>query len=149
MAQGVVGRAPDDVSSTGAAGDAEARPSNAGEPAEERAVARALSTVTPSGVPALAVRELGVQYNLRFTKKTTLRASFTNLLHREHGDRRFWALRNATFTVNRGESVGVIGPNGAGKSTLLLVLAGIITPSEGLVEVNGHISTLLSLQAGF
>ena len=54
-----------------------------------------------------------------------------------------------TFTVNRGESVGVIGPNGAGKSTLLLVLAGIITPSEGVVEVNGHISTLLSLQAGF
>jgi homopolymeric O-antigen transport system ATP-binding protein len=149
VAQGVVGRAPDDVSSAGPAGHDEAPPSNAGDPGEERAVARAASAVTSSGVPALAVRDLGVQYNLRFTKKTTLRASFTNLLNREHGDRRFWALRNATFTVNRGESVGVIGPNGAGKSTLLLVLAGIITPSEGLVEVNGHISTLLSLQAGF
>jgi ABC-type polysaccharide/polyol phosphate transport system ATPase subunit len=149
MAHGVVGSAPDDVRSTGSAGPDEARPSNAEEPGEERAVARGASPVIPSEVPALAVRDLGVQYNLRFTKKTTLRASFTNLLNREHGDRRFWALRNATFTVNRGESVGVIGPNGAGKSTLLLVLAGIITPSEGLVEVNGHISTLLSLQAGF
>ena len=55
----------------------------------------------------------------------------------------------ASFTVRRGESIGVIGPNGAGKSTLLLVLAGIITPSEGQVEVDGHISTLLSLSAGF
>jgi ABC-2 type transport system ATP-binding protein len=98
---------------------------------------------------ALGVRDLGVQYNLRFTKKTKVRTSFTNLFRREKGDRHFWALRNTTFTVKRGESVGVIGPNGAGKSTLLLVLAGIITPSEGVVEVNGHISTLLSLAAGF
>ncbi len=99
--------------------------------------------------PALQVQDLGVQYNLRFTRKTKLRTSFANMLHREKGDRRFWALRGASFTVRRGESVGVIGPNGAGKSTLLLVLAGIITPSEGVVEVDGHISTLLSLAAGF
>ncbi len=103
----------------------------------------------PGQPAALRVEDLGVQYNLRFTKKTRLRTSFANMLRREKGDRRFWALRNAGFTVNQGESVGVIGPNGAGKSTLLLVLAGIITPSEGFVEVNGHISTLLSLQAGF
>ncbi len=72
-----------------------------------------------------------------------------NILHREKGERKFWALRNTSFTVRKGESIGVIGPNGAGKSTLLLVLAGIITPSEGQVEVDGHISTLLSLAAGF
>jgi ABC-2 type transport system ATP-binding protein len=101
------------------------------------------------GPIALQVEDLGVEYNLRFTKKTKLRTSFINILHREKGDRKFWALRNASFTVRKGESVGVIGPNGAGKSTLLLVLAGIITPSEGQVEVDGHISTLLSLAAGF
>jgi ABC-type polysaccharide/polyol phosphate transport system ATPase subunit len=107
--------------------------------------------VDPGAIPqtALSVRDLGVQYNLRFTKKTKVRTSFANMFRREKGDRHFWALRNASFTVQRGESVGVIGPNGAGKSTLLLVLAGIITPSEGVVEVDGHISTLLSLQAGF
>ena len=95
------------------------------------------------------VDDLGVKYNLRFTKKTKMRTSFANMLQREKGDKTFWALRHICFELKRGESLGVIGPNGAGKSTLLLVLAGIITPSEGVVEVNGHISTLLSLAAGF
>ncbi len=98
---------------------------------------------------ALAVQNLGVKYNLRFTRKTKVRTTFQNMFHRTKGERHFWALRNTSFTVKRGELVGVIGPNGAGKSTLLLVLAGIITPSEGVVEVDGHISTLLSLAAGF
>jgi ABC-type polysaccharide/polyol phosphate transport system ATPase subunit len=53
------------------------------------------------------------------------------------------------FTVRRGEAVGIVGPNGSGKSTLLLALAGILQPSEGVVEVSGHVSTLLSLNAGF
>ncbi len=110
------------------------------------AIARSIDQVAP---PALAVRDLGVQYNLRFGKNTRMRTSFRNALQRRGSAKTFWALRNATFSVRRGESVGVVGPNGAGKSTLLLVLAGIITPSEGVVEVNGHISTLLSLQAGF
>ena len=108
-----------------------------------------VGSTTPEAPAALVVRDLGVQYNLRFTKDTRLRKSFRSLLRRADGDKRFWALRHAEFTVRRGESVGVIGPNGAGKSTLLLALAGIITPSEGVIEVNGHISTLLSLQAGF
>jgi ABC-2 type transport system ATP-binding protein len=95
------------------------------------------------------VRGLGVKYSLRFTRKTTVRGTFTKLLHRDRGDKAFWALRNVGFQLARGESLGVIGPNGAGKSTLLLVLAGIIQPSEGSVDINGHISALLSLSAGF
>ena len=98
---------------------------------------------------ALDVDDLGVKYSLHFTKKTTMRTTFARLTQRGKGEMSFWALRNCSFKVRQGESVGVIGPNGAGKSTLLLVLAGIIQPSEGVVTSNGHISTLLSLQAGF
>jgi ABC-2 type transport system ATP-binding protein len=103
----------------------------------------------PTGDLAIDVREVGVRYNLHYTRKTKLRTTFAHLLRPGRARGHFWALRNVTFTVQRGESVGVIGPNGSGKSTLLLVLAGIIQPSEGVVEVSGHVSTLLSLQAGF
>ena len=80
-------------------------------------------------------------------KKTTLQRSFVNLFRHEAADD-FWALRDVSFKLVHGESLAVIGPNGAGKSTLLQVLAGIIAPSEGSVEVNGLISSLLTLGAG-
>jgi ABC-2 type transport system ATP-binding protein len=105
--------------------------------------------IDPSAPVAIDVRDLGVRYSLRFTRRTTLRRSFTNLLTRNTGEQSFWALRNVGFRLVNGESLAVIGPNGAGKSTLLQVLAGIITPSEGVVDIQGHISSLLTLGAGF
>ena len=98
---------------------------------------------------AIDVHDLGVRYSLRFTRKTTLRESFTRAMKRESGEKSFWALRNLDLRVVHGESLAVIGPNGAGKSTLLQVLAGIITPSEGSVDVFGNVSSLLTLGAGF
>jgi ABC-type polysaccharide/polyol phosphate transport system ATPase subunit len=97
---------------------------------------------------AISARNLGIQYVLRFTRKTTVRQTVSNLVLRRP-PKRFWALRNVTFELSHGESLGVIGPNGAGKSTLLQVLAGIMRPSEGSVEVRGRISGLLGLGAGF
>jgi ABC-type polysaccharide/polyol phosphate transport system ATPase subunit len=116
-------------------------------PAQETAAARDAARFGATRFP-IDVRDLGVQYSLRFTRKTKIRTSFANLL-RGPGKGTFWALRNVTFRVEHGESLGVIGPNGAGKSTLLQVIAGIIQPSEGVVEVTGHISAMLHLQAGF
>jgi ABC-type polysaccharide/polyol phosphate transport system ATPase subunit len=98
---------------------------------------------------AIDVQDLGVRYSLRFTRKTTVRESFKNLLKRPDGPTSFWALRDVTFRVTHGESLAVIGPNGAGKSTLLQVLAGILSPNEGSVDVIGNISSLLTLGAGF
>ena len=104
----------------------------------------------PTGEMALRATNLGIRYNLNLTKKAKLQTSFASLLDpRRRRKGHFWALRGVNLTVDRGEAVGVIGPNGSGKSTLLLALAGIIQPSEGIVEAHGHVSTLLSLQAGF
>jgi ABC-type polysaccharide/polyol phosphate transport system ATPase subunit len=103
----------------------------------------------PRGTWAIDVHDLGVQYSLRFTRKTTMRDTFIGLQRRENGPSRFWALHHVTFRVDHGEVLAVIGPNGAGKSTLLQTLAGIILPSEGVVEVRGHISALMTLGAGF
>jgi len=98
---------------------------------------------------AIRVEDLGVKYSLRFTRKTTLHRTFIDLLRGAGPSEAFWALRNVDFQVRHGESLAVIGPNGAGKSTLLQVLAGILTPSEGVVDVNGQVSSLLTLGAGF
>jgi len=103
-----------------------------------------------AGAPTVIdVRDLGVRYSLRLTKKNTVRQSFANLLRQREGPSSFWALRSVTFKLIKGESLAVIGPNGAGKSTLLQALAGIITPSEGQIDVLGQISSLLTLGAGF
>lgn len=62
---------------------------------------------------------------------------------------RIVALENVSFEIGRGETVGLVGPNGAGKSTVLALIAGVLKPQSGLVEVRGQIAPLLELGAGF
>jgi ABC-type polysaccharide/polyol phosphate transport system ATPase subunit len=71
------------------------------------------------------------------------------MLRRSSDKTQFWALKDINLRLVHGESLGVIGPNGAGKSTLLQVLAGIIEPNRGVVDVYGHVSSLLTLGVGF
>ncbi|OGE14944.1 hypothetical protein A3F00_04195 [Candidatus Daviesbacteria bacterium RIFCSPHIGHO2_12_FULL_37_11] len=61
----------------------------------------------------------------------------------------FWALKNIDFKISKGESVGIIGVNGSGKSTILKLIAGVLTPTRGEVEVIGRIGPLIELGAGF
>ena len=71
------------------------------------------------------------------------------LLFRKESSREIWALRDVSFSIAKGEAVGIVGENGAGKSTLLSIISGIAKPSAGAVSVNGKLASLLELGVGF
>lgn len=68
---------------------------------------------------------------------------------RELQEREFWALKDVSFQVKRGEILGIIGANGSGKSTILKLLSGILRPNKGKIRVNGRLSALIEVSAGF
>lgn len=99
--------------------------------------------------PVIHVCDVGVRYTVYKSRRRNLReALFRSMLRRDEKID-LWALKDVSFEVARGESLGVIGANGAGKSTLCLLLSQIMTPTEGKVNVRGHVSALLTLGAGF
>jgi ABC-type polysaccharide/polyol phosphate transport system ATPase subunit len=75
---------------------------------------------------------------------------FVNIFDKEaRGKRQFWALRDISFSIKAGETVGILGPNGSGKSTILKLISRIIDPTKGVITVLGRLSALLELGAGF
>ena len=101
------------------------------------------------GTPAIVVDNVSILFNLNKEKVDNLKEYVIKLLTRKLHFTEFWALKNISFTVEKGERVGVLGFNGAGKSTLLKTIAGVLKPTEGSVRVSGVIAPMLELGAGF
>ena len=101
------------------------------------------------GKPAIEVDNVSMKFSLSREKVDSLKDYIFKTIKREIQYNEFWALKNVTFTVEKGDRVGILGLNGAGKSTLLKVISGVFKPTEGHVEKHGKIVPLLELGAGF
>lgn len=98
-----------------------------------------------------AIRFENVHKRFQFTadKPQTILEAFLAAFRRRQSPPPLWAVRDVSFVVQRGQSLGLVGRNGSGKSTVLKLAARILRPSEGIVAVHGRISALLELGAGF
>lgn len=97
----------------------------------------------------LKVQNVSIKYITGDFKSIGLKEYVMRKLKNNYNVKEFWANKNITFELERGDMLGVIGTNGAGKSTLLKAVSGIMVPSEGSVKREGKIAALLELASGF
>ena len=97
----------------------------------------------------IKVDHVSMCFKMANDKISSIKEFATAYLSRKLKFSEFWALRDVSFEVRKGEVVGIIGRNGAGKSTILKVISGILKPTDGHVEVHGNIVPMLELGSGF
>jgi ABC-2 type transport system ATP-binding protein len=97
----------------------------------------------------ISVRGLGIRFHHGRRRNLRLRELLFHGSKRLPQEGTFWPFRDVSFEIEAGEAVGVVGRNGTGKSTLLKLIAGVLIPDEGSVEVLGKVAPLLELSAGF
>jgi len=97
----------------------------------------------------IRIRDAGVCYRLYREKVSTLKEAVVNRFRHLRSAEMFWAVRHASLDIEPGEAIALVGHNGSGKSTLLKTIAGVLTPDEGEVLVQGRISPMIELGAGF
>ena len=99
--------------------------------------------------PILSCYDVSIRYVTGDFKEIGIKEYLIRKITRNYKVNEFWADRHVTFSINRGDMLGIIGTNGAGKSTLLKAISGIMVPTVGRVECNGKIAALLELGSGF
>ncbi|WP_270886440.1 ABC transporter ATP-binding protein [Pedococcus sp. 5OH_020] len=114
------------------------------DPADDRAGAPQDAT----DKPVISVSDLGIEFYRSRRRQLSLREM---IFHGRSGApvETFWALRDISFDIHKGEAVGLVGGNGSGKSTLLKMIAGVLLPDAGSVEVTGGVAPLIELTGGF
>ena len=119
------------------------------KPLKESGIESAIKKPIKNDNAVIKVNNVGMQFNLSQEKVDNLKEFVIKFLKRQLSYREFWALKNISFEVEKGDRWGVIGLNGAGKSTLLKIVSGVMKPTEGSIEIKGKIIPLLELGAGF
>lgn len=98
---------------------------------------------------AVSLSDVSMVFNLATEKTDTLKEYILKAIKHQLMFQEFYALRDVNLSIEKGDSVGLIGVNGSGKSTLLKIIAGVLQPTKGRVEVQGTIAPLIELGAGF
>lgn len=100
-------------------------------------------------LPSIKVEDVSMLFNLSRQKEERLKEYFINLVKGKLFFDEFWALKNISFEIEQGDSLGIIGINGCGKSTLLKIISGIMKPTKGSIATNGTIAPLIEMGGGF
>jgi len=97
----------------------------------------------------IRLENVSKKFRIPLERRSTLFEEIVSFITGKRDYTEFWALRNVNLSVRKGKVVGITGPNGSGKSTLLKIVAGVIYPDEGTVEVRGKVTPILELGVGF
>jgi ABC-type polysaccharide/polyol phosphate transport system ATPase subunit len=104
-----------------------------------------VSTAEQTATQHIRLKNVGIRYTILAEDQRTFKGRVLNMFRGVPESARFWALRNLSLDITPGEIVGIVGRNGSGKSTLLRVMAGVLDPTEGTVDVSGRMMPILEL----
>jgi ABC-2 type transport system ATP-binding protein len=98
---------------------------------------------------AIVVKDVGIKFAINRRRRIGVKDLLIQGKTVTTGTGEYWPFRHISFKVKKGESVGIVGRNGCGKSTLLRLVAGVMLPDEGTIQVNGGVGAMIELSAGF